>query len=458
MANLPTGNQGNSSDQALPGARGVLTVLMLLNLLNYIDRQILAAVVPYIKQEFFAPGVSHGYIVDTLLGWLGSILGSHNPENALVGLLAMSFMVSYMFMAPIFGALPVRRWRIVAVSAALWSLATGGCGLATTFGALLFRRALVGVGEAGYGPIAPTIIADYYPVRKRTQVLAWFYAAIPVGSALGFILAGVVSQYWGWRMAFLVAVPPGLLLAGIAWFMKDPKVGGVDAAAGGANAVPEKKMSQFAAYKSLLRNPSYVLCTLGMAAMTFAIGGLGFWIPDYVHSVRGQANLASVNMTFGVILVVSGLGATLLGGWLADYLRNRLRGSYFLVSAIAMLLGFPCIIAMQYAPFPLAWVFAFLACFFLFFNTGPTNAILINVTKPSIRPAAMALNILVTHALGDVISPLVIGAVTDATGSMDTAFTLVSVTMLIGGVLWLIGIPFLARDTAKVTPHVDNGR
>lgn len=451
---VESGNSG-SPNNIQPGARFALTLLLLLNLLNYIDRQILAAVVPYIKTEFFAPGQDHGWLVNNLLSWLGNLLGSHNPENAMMGLLAMAFMLSYMCMAPIFGALRIKRWRLVAVSAVLWSAATGLCGMATGLAALLYRRAAVGVGEAGYGPIAPTLIADYYPASKRGSVLSWFYAAIPVGSALGFVLGGLVASYWGWRWAFYVVVPPGLVLAGLCLFMREPTMGLADGAKFAAEA--EKRIGFFAAYGQLIRNPSYVLCTLGMAAMTFAIGGIGFWMPDYVHNVRGVENLSLVNTAFGGILVVAGISATLLGGRLADYLRTRVRGSYFLVSGIAMLIGFPCALLMLWVPFPYAWIFVFLASFCLFFNTGPTNAILVNVTHPALRPTAMALNIFVIHALGDVISPLIIGAITDATGSMNIAFVVVACTVLIGSVLWLVGSRFLDRDTAKISAPDSGG-
>jgi MFS transporter, Spinster family, sphingosine-1-phosphate transporter len=150
--------------------------------------------------------------------------------------------------------------------------------------------------------------------------------------------------------------------------------------------------------------------------------------------------------------VVAGLTATLLGGYVGDKLRPRYPGSYFLVSGSAMLIGFPLSVAMLSIPFPWAWVFIFLACFCLFFNTGPTNTILANVTHPSIRASAFALNILVIHALGDVISPLVIGAITDASGQdMNLAFLLVSGMILVGGLLWLWGARFLEADT-KMAP------
>jgi MFS family permease len=205
---------------------------------------------------------------------------------------------------------------------------------------------------------------------------------------------------------------------------------------------------QWSDYRILLKTPSYVLVTLGMTAMTFAMGGIGFWMPYYIHEYRHYGDQGPVAMTFGVIVVVAGLGATLLGGYVGDQLRTRFPGSYFLVSGLAMLIGLPFSIAMLYVPFPLAWVFVFLACFCLFFNTGPTNTILANVSHPAMRATAFALNILVIHALGDVISPLVIGAITDASsGDMNLAFLVVSAMIFLGGLLWLWGTRYLDHDT-----------
>src|SRR5262249_37308944 len=150
-------------------------------------------------------------------------------------------------------------------------------GLATTFTMLLLTRCFVGVGEAAYGPVAPAVISDFYPVRVRGQVLAWFYMAIPVGSALGFVLGEQVAGALGWRWAFYVVVIPGILLGFWAFFMREPGRGRADLAEAG-----EKTKVEWSQYLVLLQTPSYVLNTLGMAAMTFAIGGIGFWMPDYV--------------------------------------------------------------------------------------------------------------------------------------------------------------------------------
>ena len=148
------------------------------------------------------------------------------------------------------------------------------------------------------------------------------------------------------------------------------------------------------------------------------------------------------------ITVVSGLVATLAGGMLGDWFRKRNSGSYFIVSGVAMLLAFPLLLAVLHAPFPLAWVLIFLTIFCLFFNTGPTNTILANVTHPSIRATGFAMNIFVIHLLGDAASPWLIGEIADRT-SMNLAFTLVSFTILIGGIIWLWAAKYLGEDTER---------
>lgn len=448
-------DETNSPNATLPGARPALVLLLLINLFNYIDRYVLVAVVPQLKQAFFAAnGTTSNGSLDSLLAWCQQHLG-FKPENALLGVLGTAFMVTYMVGAPVFGRLAERRsrWMLIGVGVLLWTLASGGSGLAVTFGMLLLTRCFVGIGEAAYGPVAPTVISDFYPVKVRGQVLAWFYMAIPVATALGYVIGDSVAKSglgaWGesflglkaesWRWAFYMVVPPGILLGLWSFFMREPPRGQADLA-----QPAEVARSRSRDYLILLRTPSYVLCTLGMAAMTFAMGGIAFWMPYYLLNRPGAGG--SPTITFGVITVLSGLTATLLGGWAGDKLRARFPGSYFLVSGAAMLAGFPLFLGVLRAPFPWAWVFIFFACFCLFFNTGPTNTVLANVTHPAMRATGFALNIFVIHALGDVISPVIIGILSDRY-NMDVAFLAVGLMFLVAGVLWLCGARHLERDT-----------
>lgn len=437
-------------------ARSALVLLLLINLFNYLDRQVLAAVVPQIKQSFFGDnGAGPGGTLATILTWCQQHLG-FRPENALVGLLSMAFMSCYMIGAPIFGRLGERRsrWKLIAVGVALWSLASGASGLAGTFTALLLTRCFVGIGEAAYGPVAPALLSDLYPIQVRGRILSYFYLAIPVGSALGYVFGEQIARSglgpWAahlfgggaesWRWAFYLVVPPGLLLGLWSLLRRDPVRGQCDP---GAVATPARL--GWRDHLVLVRTPSFVLCTLGMCAMTFAIGGIAFWMPSYLESRPGCGH--SPTTVFGAITVVAGLAATLLGGIAGDRLRPHFPGSYFLVSSAAMFAGVPLLLGTLVAPFPWAWGLLFATCFCLFFNTGPTNTILANVTHPSLRSPAFALNILVIHALGDVISPTLIGLASDRYG-LRNAFIGVAFVFLLAGLCWFLGAKHLARDTA----------
>jgi predicted MFS family arabinose efflux permease len=371
-----------------------------------------------------------------------------------MGSLSSAFMISYMIAAPVFGFLAERmsRWLLIAAGVGLWSLASGASGLAATFGLLWLTRCFVGVGEGAYGPVAPTLISDYYPVARRGQVLAWFYMAIPVGTALGYALGELVAELdpsrESWRWAFYIVVVPGLLLALWSLLVREPQRGAADHL-----ATPARRAS-LGEYLILLRTPSYVLNTLGMTAMTFAIGAISFWMPGYLKDNQVEAFCGVPPRTvLAAITVFTGATATLAGGMLGDALRNRFPGSYFLVSGVGLCISFPCVLAFVMVPFPWAWLFVFLAEFFLFFNTGPSNTILANVTHPSMRATGFALNILVIHLLGDAFSPAIIGEIADRFGGkLEPGFVVVSAFMLLGGILWLWGVRYLERDTAAA-PH-----
>jgi hypothetical protein len=210
------------------------------------------------------------------------------------------------------------------------------------------------------------------------------------------------------------------------------------------------RKSSWGDYLFLLRTPSYFLNTAGMTAMCFAMGGLAFWAPGFLEYRRVAdvvPGLLPPKTFFGLLTAVLGLLATLGGGIAGDALRRRFSGSYFLVSGAAMCVGFPLLLLMVEMPFPLAWLPLAGFVFCLFFNTGPTNTIIANVSHPWLRARAFALNILIIHLLGDAISPGVMGAIIGNQDRYKVAFQFVSVMVLLGGLLWLWGARFLQRDT-----------
>jgi MFS transporter, Spinster family, sphingosine-1-phosphate transporter len=437
---------------AAPGATTALVLLLFINMFNYIDRQVLAALEPEIEKTLFPAG---GDPV---------VFGAAMPVEFWMGLLSTAFMVAFMLTAPLFGVLADRfsRWKLMGFGVAVWSLASGASGLAAGFVAMLATRAVVGVGEAAYGPAAPAVLSDLYPVEQRGRILSYFYVAIPVGSALGYVLGAVMGGLThDWRWAFFVVVPPGLLLALICLFMREPPRGAAD-------PLTRHHSAAWGDYLIILKTPSFLLCTLGYTATTFAVGGIAYWVPRYVSINRGEGSLFTVNMAFGAITVVAGLLSTLAGGWAGDALRKRFPGSYFLVSGAGMVLAMPLFLSVLITPFPWAYGLIFLSVFCLFFNTGPVNAIIANVTNPAVRASAFALVILIIHLFGDAFSPPAIGYVagwarntaaaaprpswwTDLLGShggMDFSFCVVSLAIGLAAILWLWGARYLERDTA----------
>lgn len=415
----------NAGPISLPYRRYALGLLLAVNLLNYIDRQVLFAVFPLIKIDL--------RLTDTALGFLGS-----------------AFMLSYLLFAPLFGWLGDRwsRTRLASGGLVVWSLATALSGFAPGYRTLLAARATVGVGEASFGTVSPGLISDFFPKERRGQILSWFYVAIPVGSALGYLLGGVLGQRYGWHAAFLLVGAPGLLLAVPLALLRTPPRGG-DASPHQAFGHPlPRGKSATAGYAALFRSRSFICNTLAMAAMTFAIGGLAQWIPSFLYRVH-SLDVANANTLFGATTVLAGILGTMSGGWLGDRWQKRSGKGYLLISGWGFLIGAPFAAWAILAPGLTGCISAiFIAEFFLFLNTGPLNTVIINVTNPAVRAMAFAVNIFFIHALGDAVSPSILGWLSDQWG-LRSALLITPLAMVLAGLFCFICGRFVVRDMAQ---------
>jgi len=403
--------------------RYALGLLLAVNLLNYIDRQVLFAVFPLIKIDL--------QLTDTALGFLGS-----------------AFMLSYLLIAPLFGWLGDHwsRTRLASGGLVVWSLATALAGFAPGYKTLLAARATVGIGEASFGTVSPGLISDFFPKEQRGRILSWFYVAIPVGSALGYLLGGLLGQRYGWHAAFLLVGVPGLLLAIPLALLRTPPRGGDDAASHPLPSGEGKRAN--AGYADLFRNRSFVCNTLAMAAMTFAIGGLAQWIPSFLYRVH-SLDVAKGNTLFGATTVLAGILGTLAGGWLGDRWQKRSGKGYLLISGWGFLIGTPFAAWAILAPGLTGCMSAiFMAEFFLFLNTGPLNTVIINVTNPAVRAMAFAVNIFFIHALGDAVSPSILGWLSDQWG-LRSALLITPGAMLLAGLFCFICGRFVVQDMAQ---------
>ena len=400
-----------------------LSVLTLVNLLNYLDRYVVSGIVPDLK----APP-----------------LGLSDSQ---IGLLTTAFMLVYMVAAPIFGALGDRgsRTRPIAVGVFLWSVATLVSGFATSYAHLLGARAIVGIGEAAYVSIAPALLADSFSRAQRGRVLSVFNMAIPVGAALGYIVGGLMSHHFSWRAAFFVAGAPGLLLAILVLRVKDPPRGSQDESEG-EGGTPAS--SPIGIYLGLLKRAPYMLVVLGYAAYTFALGGLAVWMPNFLERVH---NIPAVQATtsFGAIVVVTGFLGTFAGGWLGDYWVKSSRQAYLWMSGVITLVAAPLtFIALTAASSSVYYPAIIAAELLLFMSTGPINSAIANMVSPMERASAFALSMFVIHLLGDVPSPTLIGWLSDLS-SLGKAVLIVPAAIVISGIVWLISARVSARTNVS---------
>ena len=386
-----------------------LIVLTLINLFNYLDRFVVPSLLESIKKSEL------------------------HPSDTQLFSLVPAFTIVYMLAAPVFGPLGDRRARppLIALGVLIWSVATALGGFARSYATLFLARATVGVGEAAYGTIAPSLLADYYPRRYRGRVFSIFFAAIPVGSALGIQLGGLVDAHFGWRRAFFIAGVPGLLLAALALTLRDPPRGAQDAE-GGWEA---PRQAGWRSYGALARNRPYVLTVLGYAAYTFALGGIVSVMPSFLQRIRG---LPEIQATFrlGAATVGTGLVATLAGGWLGDRLLARTSQAYLWLSGLATLVAAPlAFLALAVAAPAVYWTSIVAAELLLFASTGLINSAIVNVVPAATRATAVAVSILAIHLLGDVPSPTLIGVISDAS-SLAHAVLIIPVAVLLAGVIW----------------------
>jgi MFS family permease len=358
-----------------------LVLLIALNLLNYIDRYILPGEISLIQREF------------------------HSTDQQM-GALTTALFFFYMFAAPLTGWLGDRfpRKPLIIAGAVLWSVATLGTAWVHDYWTLFIRHALVGVGEATFGIFAPAVLADFYPERDRNRILSIFYLAIPVGAALGYLAGGQLGSLWGWRAPFLMCAIPGLVVAGLyGWLGREPERGASD------RIRPDLGRTTF---RGLFSNPAYLTATFGLAMLTFAMGGISSWVPEFLRRSAGLS-VGNASQIVGAITVIDGIAGTLVGGWIAQrWLRTDHRALY-LLSFWSVALTLPCGALLFFGPPAWAIPALFAAEFFLFLNTGPLNAAIVNSVSAPVRATAISVNLFCIHAFGDTFSPTIIGAISD---------------------------------------------
>lgn len=392
---------------AVAGATIGLTLLTAMNFVNYIDRYILNAVQEQVKGEF-------------------------HVSDAGLGALTFWFMVAYMATSPLTGWLGdrfPRKWMVV-----FCGVAISACNFFTadvnSYSSLIFRHAALGIGEAAFGIFAPAMIADYYAEDQRNRVLTVFNIALPVGAAIGFLAGGVIGHHYGWRHAFVVSAIPGMLIALlIAFFLKEP--------ARTKNEGEASVTNIFAVMGVLGRNKAYMCSIFGYAAVTFSLGGITAWISSFLQRMNHFSEEKAAGI-MGPVVVIAGLGGTVLGGMLAQWWSKKTPKALYYVPALSAALAVPFALLCFLGPASLTVAALSAAVFMIFLGTGPINAATLNAVAPDMRAMAMAGQLLVIHLFGDTTSPTVIGFISYKT-NLRYGLSATLVTMLLGGVIFFIG-------------------
>lgn len=407
----------------------VFALMFAINALNYFDRFLVVAAGPTIKAEF-------------------------HLRDQEIGLLSSAFLLVYTLAAVPLGLLGDRlpRARVVSTVVALWSVASAATGFVGGFRGLFATRAAVGLGEAGYYPAGTALLSVYYPLKRRARVMSRWGAGQLVGIALAFIVSAFFAHWLGaaigWRRAFLITGPPGLVLAALMWLVAErpdmpPSASTAQAAAPRTAPVRSAARAPFAGAGSHIGR---VLCirtvwlVIALQAFYFVVATPAVtFLPIYMRSPRGpfHISVAAADLLTGGVLVVGGLTGVLLGGNLADWLTPRVRGGRMMAAGLGFCLALPCYTTMLLThSLPVFVIAGTLAVLALNIQAGPLTAAVQDATPPTLRATAVAMTLLLSHVLGDVWAPTVVGAISTSLHERS------------GMALLIVGAPMLAAAAA----------
>ena len=394
-----------------------------LMIFDYVDRQVIVSLFPYLKAEWS--------LSDKQLG-------------ALVSVVSVTVAL---------GALPVAlfadrasRVKSIVVMATLWSLSTISCMWAKGYGQLLAARAMVGLGEAGYGSVGAALIASHFPSRMRGALLAGFFASASVGSVLGVMLGGVIASRWGWQAAFGVVGIPGLVLALLYLKVRDYRT--VELAPG--LQAKRQSLGEAAVHivKVLARSRTMLWVCIGGSAQLIVVSAMWSWLPSFLNRVHGiepgQAALKAA------LVVLAGAAGAVVWGAVVDRAGARQPRRKLMMLALLCLLSLAVLAIAFGAPleagkqFPLILLGGFLmTC-----SVGPVSAIVIDVIHPGVRATGSSVLALFQNLFGLAAGPFIAGVLSDVLG-LTTALTVVPAFAVLAAGAFLFAARSYEADKAS---------
>ena len=404
--------------------RFAFTLLFLLYMFDYIDRMVIVSLFPFLKQDWNLSDTQCGLLVSAVY-W---------------SILLFSFPVSIL----------IDRWsrkKTIGLMSVLWSLATLACVFTRNFKQLFTARVAIGVGEAGYAPGGTALISALYPPEKRARMLGIWNASIPLGSALGIALGGIIAEHLGWRHAFGIVALPGLIFALLFFRVRDYKTVRLETAENKAR-LKSGSLRGKAAYTTVsMLKPSLIFNNLAFAANVFVTTAMLSWLPTYFHRLDGIP-MSQAGPKSGLIMFMAIIGAP-LGGYLSDRWTARSKRARMLFPALSSAAS-ALILFLAFTTFSgsLQYVTLLLAGTTLIMFVPPGVAVTQDVVHPGIRATSLSVNIVIQHSLGSPLGPLFVGAVSDRFG-LGSALGILPVFTLMAGLLFLVGSFFYTRDLAS---------
>lgn len=400
----------------------VFILLFLLYMFDYIDRMVVTSMFTHIEADW---GISHtqsGLLVSAVY-W---------------AIVILSFPVSLL----------VDRWsrsKTIGIMAIMWSLATALCALTGNFVQLFMARLLIGVGEAGYAPGGTAMISGLYPIEKRSRMMGIWNASIPLGSAIGVLLGGVIATSLGWKHAFGLVAIPGFLVAVLFMFVKDYKTVDLSFFDKQNNKIRMERKDKI---REFISKPSVIFTYLGMAAIVFVTTSMLTWLPTYLEKTRSLAPDAAGKMASSV-MVLALVGAP-LGGWLTDLWRKTKANARLLFPALSTLLSAVILfIALTFfrggSQYILLLVFGVMIMTFI----AGAAAVTQDVIHPGLRATSYAIAVVIQNLLGSSMAPIVLGKIYDLS-DIQTALSILPFVLIIGSALFYFGSKYYVGDMEKV--------
>jgi len=402
----------------------VFVLLFLLYMFDYIDRSIVTSMFTSIERDW---GITH-----TQSGMLMSAV--------YWAIVILTFPVSLL----------VDRWsrtKTIGLMAILWSLATALCALTGNYVQLFMARLLIGVGEAGYAPGGSAMISGLYPIEKRSKMMGIWNASIPLGTAIGVLLGGIIATKWGWRHAFGLVAFPGFIVAIMFLFVKDYKTVDLSFVDKSANRI---RMERKDIIREFLSKPSIIYTYFGIAAVVFVTTSLITWLATYFQSVN-QLPQAKAGTMASAVMVLALVGAP-LGGILTDRWRKTRINARLLLPMLSSLLSAVLLFLALNVFHGIAQyvVFLLMGITIMMFISG-ASAVTQDVIHPGLRATSYAIAVVVQNLLGSSMAPLVVGKIYDSSSNIRTALAILPLVLVLGAVLFYLGSRYYGKDMDKVT-------